>query len=84
MILLKLLWANTIARIVAGVLVAWAALLANNAYQRYQGGEIRETKIVEKRNAVAKKRDRIIRKARRNTKSDDAFRRLQSEFADPN
>ncbi|MEM8973620.1 MAG: hypothetical protein AAGD43_16300 [Pseudomonadota bacterium] len=71
-------------RMVGVALLAWGALLANNAYQRHVGGNARESQIVKNTNEKARERDDQIRKDRRNRPLSGARKRLRDKYSRSN
>lgn len=67
-------------RMVGFALLAWAALLGNNYYQRAKGASAERTKIVKQTNKKAKERNAKASKIRRRNSSGSAVKRLRREY----
>ena len=67
-------------RAVSVALMAWAALTANNYYQRSIGEQRGIAKVVEKSNEVAKARNAKARKIRRSNPVNGAAARLRKLY----
>jgi len=67
-------------RMVGVALLAWGALLANNAYQRSKGRVQERTAIVEKTNEKATERNAKARKIRKRNSGGDAVKRLRQQY----
>jgi len=67
-------------RAVSVAIMAWAALTANNYYQRSIGEQRGIAKVVVKSNEVAKKRNEKARKIRRSNPITGAASRLYKQY----
>ncbi len=67
-------------RMLSVALLAWGALLANNAWQRSKGRVQERTAIVENTNEKAKKRNAQARKVRSSNPVSGAAQRLRREY----
>jgi len=73
-------------RIMSGAVIAFGALMANNAYQRHTGAKKERVRIIEKTEKVGKERNakaQKIRKKIRSAKPGAAMQRLRNEFPSP-
>jgi hypothetical protein len=70
-------------RIILAAGAAWAALLANNQYQQWKGGEKRAAEIAEEAKKDGEKKLSKVRKRRARIKPNTAWNRLLKEYAHP-
>ncbi len=76
----KIIIGSFYGRMVGVALIAWAALLTNNAWQRAKGANIERTKIVKKTNQKAKERNAKASKIRRANPIPGAAKRLRDKY----